>query len=117
MKFYSGGIRFGKGTKPKLLEKSGQNELNLVTLEQPANQSTPKMVQNRIQFAFSALGLSTNSPNTFDWYLDFKASKHMTYSPDNFVDVRKCVGALKSMSKMVNRFPLMLLVIFFILHH
>lgn len=56
---------------------------------------TLEMVQQMVQFAISALGISSKSTKTSVWYLNFGASDHRTYSFDNLAHVKKHNGALQ----------------------
>ncbi|KAF2285734.1 hypothetical protein GH714_007500 [Hevea brasiliensis] len=70
---------------------------------------TPKMVQQMIVLAFSALGLQGNDiASSQFWLVDFAASNHMTNSSSMLKNVRSGVGTVITKGPKVGRlFPLL----------
>ena len=61
----------------------------------PANTLPPKVVQQILQSAFSALGLTGKTPTSQLWYVDSGASNRMTFSSSILTDIQPYHGNSK----------------------
>ena len=63
--------------------------------QDPSHALTPELVQQMIQSAFSAFGITGKNASSSVWYVDYGASNHMTSSSTHLINVKPYVGKMQ----------------------
>lgn len=76
------------------------------------NSTTPEMIQQLVNSALSALGVSFNTSTTFSWILDSNASNHMSYDLWLFSNLKSYSGPLHKHTVNDNTLPISAVVMY-----